>query len=108
MCSASSTIVFNRTVSANLGMSYSVSNVLAEAGLDQIMRWVPFDIEEADLRDRIKNKMIRPTTIPQLMQELQVEQAIAREALRLAFDQHRALAVGIEGGAEQAHAGRCI
>ena len=89
--------VFNRTVSANLGMSYSVSNVLAEAGLDQIMRWVPFDIEEADLRDRIKNKMIRPTTIPQLMQELQVEQAIAREALRLAFDQHRALAVGLKG-----------
>lgn len=88
---------FNRTVSANLGMSYSVSNVLAEAGLDQIMRWVPFDIEEADLRDRIKNKMIRPTTIPQLMQELQVEQAIAREALRLAFDQHRALAVGLKG-----------
>ena len=89
--------VFNRTVSANLGMSYSVANVLAEAGLDQIMRWVPFDIEEADLRDRIKNKMIRPTTIPQLMQELQVEQAIAREALRLAFDQHRALAVGLKG-----------
>ena len=89
--------VFNRTVSANLGMSYSVSNVLAEAGLDQIMRWVPFDIEEADLRDRIKNKMIRPTTIPQLMQELQVEQAIAREALRLAFEQHRGLAVGLKG-----------
>ena len=88
---------FNRTVSANLGMSYSVSNVLAEAGLDRIMRWVPFDIEEADLRDRIKNKMIRPTTIPQLMQELQVEQAIAREALRLAFEQHRALAVGLKG-----------
>jgi uncharacterized protein (TIGR01319 family) len=89
--------VFNRTVSANLGMSYSISNVLAEAGLDQILRWVPFDIEEADLRDRIKNKMIRPTTIPQLLQELQVEQAIAREALRLAFVQHRELAVGLKG-----------
>jgi uncharacterized protein (TIGR01319 family) len=89
--------VFNRTVSANLGMSYSISNVLAEAGLDSILRWVPFDIEEADLRDRIKNKMIRPTTIPQLLEELQVEQAIAREALRLAFVQHRELAVGLKG-----------
>jgi len=89
--------VFNRTVSANLGMSYSISNVLAEAGLDNILRWVPFDIEEADLRDRIKNKMIRPTTIPQLLEELQVEQAIAREALRLAFVQHRELAVGLKG-----------
>ncbi len=89
--------VFNRTVSANLGMSYSISNVLAEAGLEQILRWLSFDIEEADLRDRIKNKMIRPTTIPQLLQELQVEQAIAREALRLAFVQHRELAVGLKG-----------
>lgn len=89
--------VFNRTVSANLGMSYSISNVLAEAGLADILRWVPFQIEESDLRDRIKNKMIRPTTIPQLLEELQVEQAIAREALRLAFIQHRALAVGLKG-----------
>jgi uncharacterized protein (TIGR01319 family) len=89
--------VFNRTVSANLGMSYSISNVLAEAGLAKILRWVPFYIEESDLRDRIKNKMIRPTTIPQLLQELQVEQAIAREALRLAFIQHRELAVGLKG-----------
>ena len=89
--------IFNRTVSANLGMSYSISNVLAEAGLDAIMGWVAFDLEEADLRDRIKNKMIRPTTIPQLLQELQIEQAIAREALRLAFVQHRELAVGLKG-----------
>ncbi|MBI1926708.1 glutamate mutase L, partial [Candidatus Poribacteria bacterium] len=35
--------VFNRTVSANLGMSYSISNVLAEAGMENILRWVPFD-----------------------------------------------------------------
>lgn len=89
--------VFNRSVSANLGMSYSISNVLAEAGLENILRWVPFDVDEADLRDRIKNKMIRPTTIPQTLEELQIEQAIAREALRLAFDQHRQLAVGLKG-----------
>lgn len=89
--------VFNRTVSANLGMSYSVSNVLAEAGLANIMRWVPFAIDEADLRNRIKNKMIRPTTIPQSLQELVIEQAISREALRLAFEQHKQLAVGLKG-----------
>ncbi|MBT5831416.1 MAG: methylaspartate mutase, partial [Candidatus Latescibacteria bacterium] len=89
--------IFNRTVSANLGMSYSVSNVLAEAGLENVLRWVPFDIDEADLRDRIKNKMIRPTTIPQMLEELQIEQAISREALRLAFVQHKALAVGLKG-----------
>ena len=89
--------VFNRTVSANLGMSYSISNVLAEAGLPNVLRWVPFDIDESELRNRIKNKMIRPTTIPQTLEELIIEQAISREALRLAFQQHKALAVGLKG-----------
>jgi len=88
---------FNRTVSANLGMSYSVSNVMAEAGIANILRWVPFAVDEVELRNRIKNKMIRPTTIPQTLEDLVIEQAIAREALRLAFDQHRALTVGLKG-----------
>ncbi|HAH32578.1 MAG TPA: methylaspartate mutase [Elusimicrobia bacterium] len=89
--------VFNRTVSANLGMSYSISNVMAETGLANILRWLPFDVEEQDLRNRLKNKMIRPTTIPQTVEDLQIEHAVAREALRLAFDQHKALAVGLKG-----------
>jgi uncharacterized protein (TIGR01319 family) len=89
--------LFVRTVSANLGMSYSISNVLAEAGLENIFRWIPFTIEEGDLRNRIKNKMIRPTTIPQALEELMIEQAISREALRLAFEQHKNLAVGLKG-----------
>ena len=89
--------VFNRTVSANLGMSYSISNVLAEAGVENIVRWIPFEVDEADLRNRIRNKMIRPTTIPQTLRELQIEQAIAREALRLAFEQHKSMAVGLKG-----------
>ncbi len=89
--------IFNRTVSANLGMSYSISNVFAEAGLENVMRWVPFKIDEKDLRNRVKNKMIRPTTIPYLLEELVFEQAVAREALRLSFIQHKNLAVGLRG-----------
>ena len=89
--------IYNKTVSANYGMSYSISNVFAEAGLENIMRWVPFDMDERDLRNRVKNKMIRPTSIPSMVEELVVEQACAREALRLSFDQHKALAVGLKG-----------
>ncbi|MDX1382390.1 MAG: glutamate mutase L [Thermoanaerobaculia bacterium] len=89
--------VFNRTVSANLGMSYSISNVLAEAGLDQILRWVPFAIDEKELRNSIGNKMIRPTTIPETLEALKLEQAIAREALRLGFEQHKEFAVSLKG-----------
>jgi uncharacterized protein (TIGR01319 family) len=93
--------VFNRTVSANLGLSYSISNVLATAGLKEILRWVPFDIDESGLRNMIKNKMIRPTTIPQQLEELVLEQAIAKEALKYAFIQHKEFAVGLKGAQQQ-------
>jgi len=89
--------IFNRTVSANLGMSYSISNVLAETGIENIIRWLPMELEERDLRNRIRNKMIRPTTIPHTLEDLKIEQAIAREALRLAFEQHKSMAVGLKG-----------
>lgn len=89
--------VFNRTVSANLGMSYSICNVLTEAKVENIKRWLPFPVSEADLRNQLRNKMIRPTTIPQRLQDLQIEQAVSREALRLAFDHHKSLARGLTG-----------
>lgn len=88
---------FNRTVSANLGMSYSIANVFKEAGLSNVLRWVPFDLDERELRNSIKNKMIRPTTIPQLLADLVLEQAVAKEALRLAFVQHRQFATSLKG-----------
>ena len=93
--------VFNRTVSANFGMSYSFSNVYAEAGHEMVMRWVPFALDERELRNRIKNKMIRPTSIPYLLEELILEQAMAREALRLSFDQHKSLVTGLKGVQKQ-------
>lgn len=92
---------FNRTVSANLGMSYSISNVFSEAGISNVMRWVPFAMDERDLRNRVKNKMIRPTTIPQTLEELIFEQAVAREALRLAFLQHKVFASRLKGVQQQ-------
>ena len=88
---------FNRTVSANLGMSYSICNVLAEAGIDNVLRWVPFEIDKTELTNRIANKMIRPTTIPQTLEDLKIEQALAREALHLSFIQHKEFAVSLKG-----------
>ncbi|MCP3905707.1 MAG: methylaspartate mutase [Planctomycetes bacterium] len=93
--------VFNRTVSANLGMSYSISNVCAEATMPSVLRWVHFDMDERELRNRVKNKMIRPTTIPQSMEALVFEQAVAREALRLAYKQHKEFATTLKGVQQQ-------
>jgi uncharacterized protein (TIGR01319 family) len=93
--------VFNRTVSANYGMSYSIANVLIEAGVEAIARWLPFPLHPAEVRDRLRNKMIRPTTIPQNVEDLYVEHAVCREALRLSLEHHRSLAVGLSGGQQQ-------
>lgn len=88
---------FHRTVSANLGMSYSVANVLLEAGDENIRRWLPYQMSVEELRDRLRNKMIRPTSIPQTIDDLLLEQAVCREALRLALEHHKRLATGLKG-----------
>ncbi|HHY35236.1 MAG TPA: methylaspartate mutase [Firmicutes bacterium] len=88
---------FYRTVSANLGMSYSMSNVMVEARPENVLRWVPADITERELRDWNFNKMIRPTTLPQTAVDLMLEQALCREALRLSLEHHRSLVRGLKG-----------
>jgi uncharacterized protein (TIGR01319 family) len=88
---------FVRSVSANLGMSYSISNVMKEAGLGNIIRWLPFERDEEDIGRRLSNKMIRPTTIPQTLEELVIEHSVAREALRLGLVHHKSIATRLKG-----------
>jgi hypothetical protein len=45
--------------------------------------------------------MIRPTTIPQTLESLVFEQAVAREALRLAYIQHKEFATTLKGVQQQ-------
>ncbi len=100
--------IYNRTVSANLGMSYSICNVLKEAGVENIKRWLPFEMDSFDLRNRLRNKMIRPTTVPQTYEDLLIEQAVAREALRLALEHHKTLARGLMGVQVQRTVGEAL
>jgi len=88
---------FVRSVSANLGMSYSICNVLRETGIDNIMRWSPLELEENEVRNNLRNKMIRPTTIPETLEELIIEHAVAREALRLGLEHHKTIATRLKG-----------
>ena len=88
---------FARSVSANLGMSYSICNVLKEARIENIKRWIPFEIDESTIVDMLRNKMIRPTTIPHTLKSLLVEHAVAREAIRLGFRHHKTIATRLKG-----------
>ncbi|MEQ1821173.1 MAG: glutamate mutase L [Fimbriimonadaceae bacterium] len=98
--------IYNRTVSANLGMSYSICNVLKEATIENITRWLPFEIDASEVRNRLRNKMIRPTTIPHTYEDLLIEQSVAREALRLAFEHHKSLARNLTGMQQQRDVGQ--
>jgi len=85
---------FQRSVSANLGMSYSAANVLMTAGVGNVQRWLPFECDAGQVADEVATKMIFPTTLPQDPEDLMIEQAVAREALRLAYEQHKQVAGG--------------
>jgi len=78
-------------------MSYSIGNVLKEAGLENIMRWIPLELTEDEVMGIIYNKMIRPTTIPMTLEDLIVEHAVARESIRMAFNHHKYLARELKG-----------
>ncbi|MDD3533463.1 MAG: glutamate mutase L [Candidatus Cloacimonetes bacterium] len=80
---------YQRTVSANLGMSYSALNVLKENGIDAIKRLLPDSISETEIRNYIGNKTLYPTTNPQSQKQYRIEHAVTKSALKLSFLQHQ-------------------
>jgi uncharacterized protein (TIGR01319 family) len=88
---SSGEVELNRSVSANYGMSYSVGNVLVEAGAEKIRKWLNSHISHNEISERLRNKMIRPTSIPHTEEELLIEQAVCREALSLSLKHHYSL-----------------
>jgi len=68
-------------VMGDMGMAYTVTNILAERGSDNVRRWLPFAISEGELTDWVMNKVVRPLTLPQTARDLAIEHALAREAL---------------------------
>ena len=96
---------FYRTVSANLGMSYSMGNVLAEATPEMVLRWLPFETDQNTVRNWNFNKMIRPTGLPHTFHELMLEQAVCKEALRLSLEHHKRLIRGLKGVQQRRGAG---
>ncbi|MDP8220523.1 MAG: glutamate mutase L [Candidatus Stygibacter frigidus] len=79
---------FYRTVSANYGMSYSIANVLKDAGLSFITEYFGSDTDLDFIADYIADKMLYPTCNPQDTSMLYIEHILARAALYLAREQH--------------------
>lgn len=78
----------HRTVSANLGMSYSILNVAEAGGIDSIGAFLDVEMTEEDLWDGVGNKHLRPTRLPRSAEELKMEWATAAVAIRDAVKDH--------------------
>ncbi len=77
-----------RTVSANIGMSYSILNVARLAGASAITELLAIDMTERELWNHIGNKYTQPTSLPTTREEAMVEWATAAIAIREAANEH--------------------
>jgi len=77
-----------RTVSANLGMSYSIRNVAETSGIATIKELSAQGIEETELWNRIGNKQMHPTSLPAALEDMRLEWAVATAAIRQAVANH--------------------
>jgi len=75
----------NLCVNSRLGTGSSIIGLLENDDLSKIMRWMPHDISEFQLKDYIYNKVIRQGTVPVTVEELHIELAIARQLIRQAL-----------------------
>lgn len=81
-----------RTVSANLGMSYSLLQSIDRVGLSNIIKWISEDISREEILNIAANKMINPTSLPSRKIEKEFEIAVAKEIIHLSFIDHKKLA----------------
>jgi len=84
-----------RTVSANLGMSYSILNVARRGGIHSIQQVLGAGTPEDDLWNAIGNKYIRPTNLPNSRDGVRFEWATAALAIREAVRDHQRVLSGI-------------
>jgi uncharacterized protein (TIGR01319 family) len=78
------------TIRPDLGVGHSAVSGVKAVGAKNIQRWLSFDASESDILDYAWNKTLRPSTVPETAQELEIEYAIARELIRSAVESSRA------------------
>jgi len=77
-------------VRSDLGTAFNARGVLKARGEEAIARWLPFEPRPGEIQTVVTEKELYPSSVPQDSNELFIEQALAREALRLAMSQARA------------------
>ena len=68
----------------NSGVGGGAAGVLEKSSLEEIKRWLPIKVSDNLVRDYIYNKSTYPDSIPTEQDHLEIELAIAKQALRMA------------------------
>lgn len=84
---------FQRTVAANVGLSYSMANIMAlladKEDFSLITNSLPESLKENQIRNYAYNKTINPAYLPQTKAEYLIEQVCAQAGFELAWKQHQ-------------------
>ena len=88
--------IFNRSLNADFGLTHGISNIMKITGIENILRWLPHDMDEREVRNIIGNMMINP---PETLNEREklVQAAAAREALAMGLAKHKEIASRLKG-----------
>ncbi|MBN1563922.1 MAG: glutamate mutase L, partial [Anaerolineae bacterium] len=70
-------------IRTDLGMGHHAVSALEAVTVENVQRWLPEGVAAETLWDYVHNKALRPATIPATKEDLQIEQALAREIVRL-------------------------
>lgn len=70
---------------AQLGVGSGLRAILESRQLEEISRWLPLEVDPGYVLDYIQNKTLYPATLPAERQDLAIEQALAREVMRMAL-----------------------
>jgi len=88
--------VFNRSLNADVGLTYGILNVFKTAGVDAVSRWLPYELNEREVRNIAANLMVlEPEKLTP--EEEEVRNAVAREAIKLSVELHKRIASRLKG-----------
>jgi uncharacterized protein (TIGR01319 family) len=74
-------------VYTQLGLGSGIVGLLEHSSVAQISRWLPMELSDSAILNYIYNKAAYPASIPATEEELHLEQALARQAIRCAVKQ---------------------
>jgi uncharacterized protein (TIGR01319 family) len=70
------------SIRSDLGLGHSAVTGVRAVGAASIQRWLTFNASESLIMDYAWNKTLKPSTVPQTPQDLEIEYAMARAMIR--------------------------